>query len=85
MRGQLTAAKTLLDSCGSFCCFLFIKVAVVQVTKGIRRLSRLSCGSSVVTLFSLTNKERVSSPRFFYTVLGQKWWGEINLKSSALT
>lgn len=51
MRGQETAAKTFLDSCGSFCCFLFIKVAVVQVTKCIRRLSRLSCGSSVVTLF----------------------------------
>lgn len=50
MWGQVTAAKTFL---GSFCCFLFIKVAVVQVTKCIRRLGRLSCGSSVVTLFSL--------------------------------
>lgn len=53
-RGLVSSAKTSLDSSGSFCPVLFIKLVVLRLSAHTHGLSRLSCGSSMVAFVSLT-------------------------------
>lgn len=60
-RGLVSSAKTSLDSSGSFCPVLFIKLVVLRLSAHTHGLSRLSCGSSMVAFVSLTR------PFFFFS------------------
>lgn len=68
-RELVSSAKTFLDTAGSFCPVLFIKVVVLRLTAHTHGLSRLSCGSSTVAVFPLSRTSFSSQDTCFGHVL----------------